>query len=164
MTHEYIVKVDVSRLVEQVQSQKLLFYPVMIHMLGKIMSTCPEFGRNKLWPVYQLRRENGALELVWQEMKDDAEAFFADYAAACYESLVENGAKTPPRPPAESFGVFYADDAQTDVFASQAPTFFLYPFVYENGKIILPLAARGNFKTDFLTALASRLAEQIRLL
>ncbi len=159
-----VMKIDVSRLVEQVQKQKLLFYPVMIHMLGKIMSERPKFRQNKLWSVYQLRRESGETVLVWQEMQEDAEAFLTDYAAACYENLFESGIKVPRQKQTASFGVFYVESEQTIAFAAQAPSFFLHPFEYEGEKVVLPLTVRGNFEDDFMTAFAPRLAEQIRLL
>ena len=158
-----VIEADVTRLVERVQRENLLFYPLIIHLLWKIIKPCLEFEAENLFPVYQVKRGNGQIVLAWQEVKESWPEFFSDYAAVCYECLI-SGSKFPKgQPPAESFGVFCFNDEHMPFLNINYPSFWLYPFKYKESKIVLPIVAEGEIDTAFFNAFKRRLKSEIDL-
>ena len=161
MAEKSIIYVDVGRLVEKVETRNLLFYPVMIHIFWQVMRNLYKGEVNEPCPVYQIMQGNGQNVLAWQEMKDDREAFFADYVLACYNHLQPNKQKKHDKMPVESFGVFYAEDEQTAHFETNLPMFMLHPFVHQDGKKLLPISVRGKISSALLMRFEQMLIERI---
>ncbi len=144
-----VIEADVTRLVEKVQREKLLFYPLIIHLLWKIIKLSLKSEAKNLFPVYQVKRDDGQIMLAWQEVKESWPDFFSDYAAVCYKCLVSDAKFPKGLPPAESFGIFCFDDGQMPFLNIKYPLFWLYPFKYEGNKIILPIVAEGEIDAAF---------------
>ncbi len=138
-----LIEIDVSRLVEVVQRRQLLFYPLMIFLLTRVLKNFPLFADEHPLPLYQLRNQQGQVLFVWQEICENWEDFFRDYVRVCYEHL-EKKVKLPQGTlPEKYFGVFCFTDTALPEACSQIPVFGLHEFCYRQDKIILPLELRG---------------------
>lgn len=154
------VELDVTRLVQSVKKQGLMFFPVFIHLLALVVNRHQEFrtGFNssgelgywrQVWPEYTVfHPQTQSFSTLWTPFSENFDEFYLNYVRDWEKyGEIEGFAPKPERPenvfnisclPWVNFTSFNLDLPRSDNYL--LPIFTLGKFVEKNGGIFAPLA------------------------
>lgn len=77
-----MIKINVTNMVKYVKDHNLLFYPLLVHTLTKMLH---QSGIKSIVPAYLSVSEKGVLSLLKQDFDENFETFFQSYVQTCYK-------------------------------------------------------------------------------
>ncbi len=156
------VELDVVRLVQSAKKKELMFFPVFVHLLSRVVNRYTEFrtcyNKNgelgywrEIWPEYTVfHSQSKCFSRLWTPFSNKFDEFYLDYVRDWEKyGEIETFAPKPERPenlfnisclPWVNFTSFNLELPQSDDYL--LPIFTLGKFVEKNEKIYAPLAVQ----------------------